>query len=121
MRTSWPRWKTRSEPSRLIRRENPLGSSSERRSDLDSIFEFLTEHNPRAAVAIVRRIGDAAAGLAARPRIGRPGKLDGTRERVVSRTAYLIIYKVLEDEILIARVLHGRQQWPPESERADDD
>ncbi|MQB42350.1 type II toxin-antitoxin system RelE/ParE family toxin [Rhizobium sp. ICMP 5592] len=42
----------------------------------------------------------------------RERRLRGTRELVVTRTSFLVIYRV-EDNIELIRVLHGVQQWPP--------
>lgn len=43
---------------------------------------------------------------------GRDGRLKGTRELVVARTPFIVIYTVNE-AIGPVRVLHGAQQWPP--------
>ena len=45
--------------------------------------------------------------------LGRPGRVDGTRELVVTQTSYLAVYRIDGEIIDVARVLHGRQQWPP--------
>ena len=47
------------------------------------------------------------------PALGRPGRVEGTRELVVTRTNYVAIYQIDGEVIDILRVLHGRQQWPP--------
>ena len=47
--------------------------------------------------------------------MGRSGRVEGTRELVISRTPYLVVYRFEEvaDQILIVRLLHGAQRWPP--------
>jgi toxin ParE1/3/4 len=47
--------------------------------------------------------------------MGRSGRVEGTRELVISRTRYLVVYRFEEttDQILIVRLLHGAQRWPP--------
>ena len=55
-----------------------------------------------------------AAKLPEFPRLYRAGRVEGTREMVVWAN-YIVVYE--EDPIMvrILRVLHGAQQWPPES------
>lgn len=45
------------------------------------------------------------------PGIGRPGRIDGTREIVVHPN-YLAIYQVTEAAIDVVRVLHSKQRYP---------
>jgi plasmid stabilization system protein ParE len=53
-------------------------------------------------------------GLARFPEMGRPGRIEGTRELVISRTPYIAAYRILGGTVQILRVLHGAQQWPEE-------
>jgi plasmid stabilization system protein ParE len=62
--------------------------------------------------AAAERILAAAARLAEFPETGRPGRRAGTRELVVSRTPYLVPYRVRGEFVEVLRVLHGRQRWP---------
>jgi addiction module RelE/StbE family toxin len=48
------------------------------------------------------------------PEMGRPGRIEGTRELVISRTPYIAAYRIAGDTVRILRVLHGAQQWPDE-------
>jgi toxin ParE1/3/4 len=50
------------------------------------------------------------------PEIGRPGRVEGTREPIVPRTPY-IVDSVEGEMVTILRVLHGAQEWPEEMER----
>jgi toxin ParE1/3/4 len=47
--------------------------------------------------------------------MGRVGRVAGTRELVLSRTPYIVIYELRgpDEEIYILRLLHGAQRWPP--------
>ena len=49
------------------------------------------------------------------PRIGRPGRVEGTREIAFSPLPYIAVYEILDaqDEVRVLRILHGAQQWPP--------
>jgi len=44
--------------------------------------------------------------------MGRPGRIEGTRELVVSGTPYIAAYRIVGDTVRVLRVLHGAQQWP---------
>lgn len=46
------------------------------------------------------------------PRIGRIGRVENTRELVVSRTPYIVAYRIEEDRISVIRIFHGRREWP---------
>ncbi|PDS81273.1 type II toxin-antitoxin system RelE/ParE family toxin [Rhizobium sp. L43] len=73
--------------------------------------------NPKAAIALDDVIRQQAKMLADHPEAGRGGRLDGTRELVVPRTAFLLIYRIdrIAPRVEILRLLHGAQQWPPKS------
>ena len=79
-------------------------------SDRDNIFTHIERENPAAAIAVDERIAVAARRLRAVPESGRTGRVAGTRELVVTGTAYL----VSGETVRILRVLHGAQQWPEE-------
>jgi plasmid stabilization system protein ParE len=53
-------------------------------------------------------------GLAQFPVMRRSGRIEGTRELVISGTPYIATYGVDGETIRILRVLHGAQQWPEE-------
>ena len=48
------------------------------------------------------------------PEMGHPGRIDGTRELVISNTPYIAAYRIADNSVRILRVLHGAQQWPDE-------
>jgi toxin ParE1/3/4 len=86
--------------------------TEEAAADLERIADYLFEHAPDRAAALVRAIFDAPAALLTFPHRGRPGKKAGTRELVLSALPYIVVYTVRGDVIYIARILHGAQQWP---------
>jgi len=59
------------------------------------------------------KLARAGLALAENPHMGRVGQLQGTREFVVRRTPYILVYRVAEDTIEVLRIMHGAQQWPP--------
>jgi toxin ParE1/3/4 len=80
--------------------------------DLASLRAYIAQDRPAAAERQVERIITAAARLAEFPETGRPGRRAATRELVVSRTPYLVPYRVRGELVEVLRVLHGRQRWP---------
>lgn len=83
------------------------------RRDLVALRAYIARENPKAAARMAKRIRDAVEGLADNPSIGRPGRVIDTRELVVTGTPFLVPYTVVDDQIVILRVLHGAQRWPP--------
>jgi len=81
-------------------------------SDRDGIFDYIEAHNPAAAIVVDERIVAAARRLRNFPESGRPGRVTGTRELVVTGTPYIAAYQVTDEAVRILRVLHGAQQWP---------
>lgn len=88
------------------------------RSDLLSIIDYISDHNPDAAQALRDEIDAKVGRLIENPRLYRTGRVEGTREMVV-RSNYLVIYREDERAIIILRVLHAAQQWPPKPARDD--
>lgn len=78
-----------------------------------SQIAYIAERNPQAALTMANAIRFATDQLADHLYIGRPGRVAGTRELVVGRTPYVVIYEVRAGRIRILRVLHSAQQWPP--------
>lgn len=81
------------------------------REDLRSIFEYIADDNPAAALALLEEIETKVDRLPERPKAYRPGRVDGTREMVV-RPNYLVVYLETPDLVTILRVLHAAQMWP---------
>ena len=84
---------------------------SEAREQLDTIIQYIRDHNVPAAETMERAFRTSVERLRHMPLIGRPGRVSGSREWVVHPN-YLLIYRVAEETIDIVRVLHARQQYP---------
>lgn len=82
--------------------------------DRTAIFAFLETDNPRAAVRVDEAIRTQTRRLLQFPESGRPGRIAGTRELVVSGLPYVMAYLTFVDTARMLRVLHGSQQWPEE-------
>jgi toxin ParE1/3/4 len=91
--------------------------SGDAETDLDDITDYIAELDPEAAVTMRDEIERRLAMLVVQPRLGRRGRVRGTREMVLVGTPYIGIYRVEGADVLILRVLHGARQWPPRSGR----
>ncbi|MDJ0836028.1 MAG: type II toxin-antitoxin system RelE/ParE family toxin [Acidobacteriota bacterium] len=65
---------------------------------------------PGAAHATAQKVWEATLRLEDFPRIGRPGRVEGTREWVVSKTPLILVYRVEDDRVILLRILHGAQR-----------
>jgi toxin ParE1/3/4 len=81
-------------------------------ADREAIFDYIEADSPRAAVSVDERIQACVENLKRFPEMGRPGRIEGTRELVVSRTPYIAAYRIAGDAVRVLRLLHGAQQWP---------
>ena len=85
-------------------------------ADLRALRGFIEHDNPAAAAHVAERIIDAIETMIpANPRIGKPGRVWGTRELVVSATPYIVPYRIRDGNIVVLRVLHGARRWPGQS------
>ena len=81
-------------------------------TDLDESVEYIARHNISAARKLANRIWNSVQILADNPEIGRPGRVQETRELVISGTSYIVAYRIKGDQVQILRVLHGARKWP---------
>ena len=87
--------------------------SPEAIEDLISLRAYIAEDDPAAARQVVLRIiHDIEELLPHNPHMGRPGRVPGTRELVVSKTPYVVPYRAQRTAIQILRVYHGARRWP---------
>jgi addiction module RelE/StbE family toxin len=80
--------------------------------NLDEEAEYIARDNPHAAARIVGRIATSVDRLGTHPASGRPGRVPGTRELVVTGTPYIVPYRVRGATVEILRVFHAARKWP---------
>jgi len=81
-------------------------------ANLDQEAEYIAQDNPEAAVRIVEQIRSSVQTLLDFPALGRPGRVSGTRELVITETPYIVPYRIREQTVEILRVLHSSRKWP---------
>jgi toxin ParE1/3/4 len=85
--------------------------SDEAVSDLVEIVDYIDQRNPTAATTLHEAVQDAVHKLPAMPHLFRPGRVTGTRERVVHPN-YIVVYQIGDTTITVLRILHARQKYP---------
>jgi len=80
--------------------------------NLDEEVSYIAADDPAAARLVGRRIMEAVRLLATQPSMGRPGRVAGTRELLVSKTRYLIPYPVRAGVVELLRVFHASRRPP---------
>ena len=80
--------------------------------NLKNIEEFIGKDDPRAAIEMILKVIHSVGQLAGYPAMGRPGRIEGTKELVVSGTPFIVPYRVKNETVQILKVLHHSQKWP---------
>jgi addiction module RelE/StbE family toxin len=80
--------------------------------NLDEEATYIASDSPRAAAEFARHLRASAAMLADHPNMGRPGRIAGTRELVVTKFPYILPYRVRGSAVEILRVFHTARKWP---------
>ncbi|MFY9905911.1 MAG: type II toxin-antitoxin system RelE/ParE family toxin [Terriglobales bacterium] len=83
------------------------------RADLAELVQYIADDDPAAAYRVLDKIRNQINTLATHPRIGRAGRVIGTRELVISGTPYIAAYRIFGDVLTVLRLLHGARLWPP--------
>ena len=86
--------------------------SPEAADDLVRIFQTIRQENPSVAERIATFICQRVATLETFPHLGRLGRVESTRELPLLPLPFVVVYRLREEGVEIARVLHGAQRWP---------
>ncbi len=84
----------------------------EAQEDRASIWDTIAADNPHAAARMDTLFSAAAARLANLPKMGRPGKIPGTRELIPHKN-YRLGYEIEGEMVWVLALVHTRRQWPP--------
>ena len=80
--------------------------------NLDDEAGFIAADDPLAARLVVERVLAAVDALREQPGMGRPGRVPGTRELVVTRTRFIVPYRVRGEGVEILCVFHTSRRLP---------
>jgi toxin ParE1/3/4 len=83
---------------------------------MEALSEYLEARNPDPARRVGSRIRETIDLLLKFPNLGHKGAQPGTREMLVPRLPYIIVYRIERDAdeewLAIAGVYHGAQRRP---------
>jgi addiction module RelE/StbE family toxin len=81
--------------------------------DLKAISEYIEQDRDLdTANRVARSLYDAVQSLRRMPRRGRIGKLEGTRELILARLPYIVVYQIFREHVLVLNIVHAAQRWP---------
>jgi toxin ParE1/3/4 len=93
--------------------EKLLEWSPRSRRNLTAIRDYIiSQENPTSAQAVVTFIVESADILRTQPMIGKPINRPSTRELVLTKYPYTLVYKIKAGMISIAAVVHQAQFRP---------
>ncbi len=80
--------------------------------DRIDIWDHIATDNPHAAARMDELFSASASRLVEHPKLGRAGKISGTRE-LVAHEHYLLVYEISNDTVWILTLIHTARLWPP--------
>ncbi len=78
-----------------------------------ALIDFIAGDNVPAALEVDDTITAAVLRLEKFSSLGKPGRIDGTRELVVHQRC-ILVYELGDEALVILMVLHTSRRWPPE-------
>ena len=93
-------------------RSKRLEWSARAARDLLAIEEFYAKYSQLTADRVIAEIRRKAQELQRFPYIGRHGQVLRTRELVILKYPFNLVYRIVGDRVRIGRVLHQHQEYP---------
>jgi toxin ParE1/3/4 len=79
---------------------------------LQEAVEYIQAESAGGATATRRRILETVVRIGQMPHSGRAGRVDGTREAVVPRSPYIVVYQYSAQAVEILGIWHAARLWP---------
>lgn len=90
--------------------------SKRSREHIAALHAYVANHDPAAVDRVANRIIELTGTLFdEQPNAGRPGRVSGTRELVITKTPYIVAYRTDDSGVTVLAVLavlHGSRSWP---------
>lgn len=83
----------------------------EAEQDRIDIWDYIAADNPRAAARMDALFSDAAGRLADHPKLGKVGKIAGTRE-LIPHENYRLVYEIEGETVWVLALIHTAKLWP---------
>lgn len=83
--------------------------------DLEAISGHIEQDRDlETANRVARALYEAIQSLRTMPYRGRYGRVQNTRELVIPRLPYVVIYQIVAERntLMILNIVHGAQRWP---------
>lgn len=80
--------------------------------DRIDIWDHIAADNPRAAARMDTLFSNAAALLVDHPKLGRSGRIEGTREWL-PHASYRLVYEIDGETVWLLALVHTARLWPP--------
>ena len=81
-------------------------------NDRDAQLDHIVQDNPPDAVSQGDHVTAQADMLLQHPQMGHPGRKPGTRELVIIRPPFIVVYRIRGQPVEVLRLLHGARKWP---------
>ena len=82
-------------------------------NELSDIFAyFLSIEEEEQGKDIVSKLIKSVTQLKSYPHSGRPGSLEGTREIVIRKLPYVLVYEVSSEAVMILHIYHTSRDFP---------
>ena len=85
--------------------------SDNAKAQLAEQIAYIRDRNPQAAREQKAKISKSVNSLRQSPRLGKPGRVENTRELVIYSTPYILIYELEAACINILNIYHGSTSW----------
>ena len=73
--------------------------------------DYISQDNPKAASDVAVIVIEKINLLKIMPEMGRHGRVDGTRELIISNLPYIVFYRIQGKIIYISRIFHTSRKW----------
>jgi toxin ParE1/3/4 len=80
--------------------------------DRDDVWHYIATDSPLAAARMDALFSHTAARLIDHPNLGRPGRIQGTRE-LIPHESYRLVYEISGETVWMLVLIHTARQWPP--------
>ncbi len=81
-------------------------------ANIEAIRSHIAADNPAAANKVIESVASAADKLMDFSMLGHAGRRSGTRELVLSKYPYTIVYRLTQKKVIIAAVIHQSRRNP---------
>ncbi len=82
-------------------------------TDIDAVYAHIAQDSPQAAQNVLDQIEKMIDHLPDHPKMGRNGRVEGTRELIIPGFPYVVAYELSDPFIDILAIIHTSRRWSP--------